>query len=728
MNVRLTLLFIIITLPICAHAQDASDTITTQTIGEVVVKGERPQVKSENGAMIVDLPSIVKDKPVTNILEALAYLPGAISQNGVISIAGTGQTAIVINGEASQMSLQQMYQLLYSMPVSRLKQVEVMYSAPAKYHVNGAVINVILKAPTALDGLQGQARAGYDQGHYASFDGGLALLYATKRWTFETNYSLAKNKTWHSEDMTSWHTLSNGLHVIEEQDRQTASNLSNTTYGAIGYKINENSSIRATYNGQYIGHISADTRSCGSLGTFSNSSAFGKPKMLHNVNINYKSDFGLTLSADYLSYDENREQTLRVTNGKWKMENGECASDFSIFNFQFSIRNSTLVNSINKQRINRYRFTADMQHNVKGWGIDYGIDYKLTDDHSSMEYLMPDYPGLDNFGCTRHSSSELGSPSFARTFSNTLNEHTLKAYVGLAHKFSWGLSFQASLAEELYRTQGNSNWTFLPQFAMTYYKTPTHILQASFNANRTFPSYWTLHGGVGYLNPYIEVWGNPDLKPSTEYSAQVSYIFNRKYVATLFYKNVADCAAQLPYQSPSELKLIFQEQNFDYDRKTGISLVAPFTVCNWLDTRLTAQGYYQAVRASHFHDIGFTRGKLCFYGSVQNTFKIARRLALTFDASGLSGALQGIADLSGIWRIDAGAKWSLGKDNCMELNIKADDIFNRWSPVMRINHETQDYRMAVGDMTRHVKLSFVYRFNGFKPKNTSVDTSRLGTK
>lgn len=666
-----------------AHAQEVSDTIASQNIKEVVVKGERSQVKSENGAMVVDLPNIIRDKPVTNILESLAYLPGVTTQGGAISLVGASSTTIIINGEVSQMSLQQLYQLLYSMPVSRLKQVEVMHAAPAKYHVNGGVINVILQTPSALDGLQGQVRAGYDHAHYATFGGVASLLYATKRWTFDVNYSLTKNKTWSSEDMTSWHTLSDGQHLVEEKDIQTGRNLANNVYGAIGYKINETGSIKATYNGQYMGNVSSDTRSTGTFGSFLNSGVFGKPKILHNVNMNYKSGFGLTLSADYLFYNEMREQRME------------------------DLANSAmLVNSINNQRINRYRFTADMQHDVKGWGVDYGIDYKLSDDHSSMEYRTPENSG----------------------FENSLNEQSFKAYVGLQHGFSWGLSFQASLAEELYRVAGNNKWTFLPQLAMTYYKTPTHVLQASFNANRIFPSYWTLHGGVGFLNPYSEVWGNPNLKPSTEYDAQVSYIFKRKYVATLFFKDIEDYAIQLPYQSPDKLKLIFQEQNFNYDRKIGISLVTPFSVCDWFDTRLTVQGYYEKIRADRFHDINFTRDKLCVYGAIQNTFKAAKGLSFTLDAKALSGALQGIADLSGMWQVDAGAKWSFAKDNCCELNLRAEDIFNSWSPVMRIDYKTQNYRMAVNDMTRHLKLTFVYRFNGFKPKDTSIDTSRLGTK
>ena len=159
---------------ITAYAQtEVSDTITSRQLNEVVVKGEKPQVRGEDGIMTVDLSSIVKDKPVNNILEALGYLPGVTNNNGMIGLAGASSVTIILNGELTNMPLQNLYQLLYTTPVDRLKNVEIMYSAPAKYHVNGAVINVVLKTPTPLDGLQGQVRAGYNQAHYGSYGGGL---------------------------------------------------------------------------------------------------------------------------------------------------------------------------------------------------------------------------------------------------------------------------------------------------------------------------------------------------------------------------------------------------------------------------------------------------------------------------------------------------------------------------------------------------------------------------
>ncbi len=80
-----------------------------------------------------------------------------------------------------------------------------------------------------------------------------------------------------------------------------------------------------------------------------------------------------------------------------------------------------------------------------------------------------------------------------------------------------------------------------------------------------------------------------------------------------------------------------------------------------------------------------------------------------------------------MWKIDAGVKWQFGKGRSCELNLKADDILNRWSPVMTINKAGQAYSMKVRDMTRNLKLTFIWRFNGFKPKNSDIDTSRFGT-
>ena len=112
---------------VAAVAQtETTDSLRSRELGEVVVNGEKPVVRSAGGVMAVDLPAIVRDKPVTNILEALGYLPGVVNNNGMIGLAGTSGVTIILNGELTNMPLQNLYQLLYTTPVDRLKNVEIM--------------------------------------------------------------------------------------------------------------------------------------------------------------------------------------------------------------------------------------------------------------------------------------------------------------------------------------------------------------------------------------------------------------------------------------------------------------------------------------------------------------------------------------------------------------------------------------------------------------------------
>lgn len=232
-----------------AAATETPDTIAMQQLNEVVVEGEKPQVRAKDGIMVVDLPGIVKDKPVTNILEALGYLPGVISNNGTIGLAGASEVSIILNGEPTSMPLQNLYQLLYTTPVDRLKNVEIMYSAPAKYHVNGAVINVILKTSSPLDGLQGQFRAGYNQAHYGSYGTALAATYAVKDWIFDLNYGVSRTKSWNQEETRSNHLLNGKRTLIEDQMRRINRNWSNTIFASASYKT-----IRECLNLNQIKH------------------------------------------------------------------------------------------------------------------------------------------------------------------------------------------------------------------------------------------------------------------------------------------------------------------------------------------------------------------------------------------------------------------------------------------------------------------------------------------
>lgn len=676
---RLSFVFIALyaVMPMAAQTE-MTDSVGPERLSEVVVTAEKPVLKGEDGILVVDLPSIVEDKPVTNILEALGYLPGVVNNNGAIGLNGASSVTIIINGEPTSMPLQNLYQLLYSTPVDRLKNVEIMYSAPAKYHVSGAVINVVMKTPRPLDGLTGQAHLGYGQTHYASYSGGLNATYAVKDWSFDLNWSLARNHTYNRQQTRSNHLLGGSRHMVEDDMRQIGKNLSNTIYASASYK-----KLKVTYNGQIKSNIRNSSISAGTFGDFSNIYKGLAPTAFHNIALRYVSPIGLAVGGDYTDYYERRSQNLYK-------------------------ENAPQVNSENCQDIGRYHAYADMEHAIGNWTVGYGVDYQHSDDKSRQTYMLPAQSGFDN----------------------VLREDVASAYIGTQTSFNWGLSFNASVEVEYFHNKYRHNWNVVPQFGATYYKTPASIFQLNFTSNRVYPSFWELHGGTAYINDYSTILGNPALQPYMNYTGQLSYIFRQKYAATFYVLYVDDYFVQLPYQSTGDLHLVFQTQNMNYSRTIGLQLHVPFNVKDIWDATATVNVSHGHQKSDHFHDLRFDNKRWGLYASLNNTIRFSpgSPLSLSVDGTYISGQIQGPGRFNPLWKFDAGVKWQFGKKRCCELDIKAGDIFNTCNPVLKINFSGQDYRMKSHEMNRNLKLTFVYRFNGFRPKeDTSIDTSRYGT-
>ncbi|MDE6264963.1 MAG: outer membrane beta-barrel family protein, partial [Paramuribaculum sp.] len=402
----------------------------------------------------------------------------------------------------------------------------------------------------------------------------------------------------------------------------------------------------------------------------------------NNIVVRYEMPGRFSVGGDYSAYNEEREQTLTKSD-------------------------AMVINAVNSQTIRQYHVYIDKEHQLGKWQLNYGVEYSHSTDHSRQKYIMPENDG----------------------FNNILKEDVADAYVGTQASLDCGLSFSASVKAEYFHNDYRHTWNFVPQLGATYYRTPKSIFQLNFTSQRIYPQYWELHGGTSYINDYSTVQGNPELQPYMNYSGQFSYIFRQKYVATLYLLYADKYSVQLPYQKPDELKLLFQTTNLDFSRTIGVQFNVPFSLRNVWNATTVANIMNNRAKSSRFHDIGFDNRRFSFYGSLNNTIKFTPDcpLSLSIDFAYITGQIQGLGRFNSFWKMDAGAKLLFGKKRCCELDLKFTDIFNTWNPELTIITSGQDYRMIVHDMTRNMNLTFVWRFNGFKPKQNSVDTSRFGT-
>ena len=328
-----------------------------QTLPEVMVTGERPVVRAKAGKLEYDLQRIIEGKPVDNIYDALKQLPGVVEMNGGLTLGARGVT-IVLDGKVTNMSTEQLYALLRSMPADRVERVDVMFNAPARYQVRGAMIDVRLRHRIGDPGtVQGEAYGKYDFQERAS------LLYDGGRFSLDFLYSHTHGKGFNTTDKEArhWQEATDETHLIENHEvMRSRSHTHNFRLGA-DYDIGKDHALSFVYNGAYAtSHTRQHT-----TGTQTATNLSTQTSWLHNGRLDYEAPIGLKAGAEFTWYQAPGDQLLHS-----EMEG--TSLDFY---------------TTDKQRINAWKFFLAQEHALKnGWGLNYGAIYTTSVDNSYQYY------------------------------------------------------------------------------------------------------------------------------------------------------------------------------------------------------------------------------------------------------------------------------------------------------------------------------------------------------
>lgn len=129
--------FLLLFVCLAVTAQTAADDSLrldsiVRTLPEVMVSGERPVVKVRGGALVYDINRLAGSATTDNAYDALKALPGVVETDGQLTLGGQSVT-VIMDGQVTNLSQEQLAQVLKSVPKDRVGDVEVMYNAPAKY-------------------------------------------------------------------------------------------------------------------------------------------------------------------------------------------------------------------------------------------------------------------------------------------------------------------------------------------------------------------------------------------------------------------------------------------------------------------------------------------------------------------------------------------------------------------------------------------------------------------
>ena len=686
-------LFLLSVANVKAQTLTQTDSLTMETmlhnLPEVMVKGSRPIVKAERGMLSYNMPLLLKQLPADNAYEALTRIPGVSDATGSISFSGN-EVTLIINGQATTLTQEQLTERLKAMPAAQLSKAEVMLSAPARNHVRGMAINIVTKDYAGTNQLSGQIIGGMRQNKYANEFGNLYLSLQRDKFGLDAQYKYVNGNSYGESSRIANHPLGNNRVYYNDETGQKSFGITHDYRLGMNYTFSKNNRLDVAYTGQWD-KTNSNSRTTGSSisGMHHDSHEY-----LHNVDVNYALPFGLTLSGSYTYYRTPQQQALDGT--------------ITTENKNETERNLT---SGSEQTINKWMFTADQTHSLAhGWGLSYGVKGQFTSNKSYQTTIDKD-----------------GSLLPDGTSSVDLNERIWNIYAGFSKQINKAISLEASVAAEQYHSPIWDKWRVYPTLNALWNVNDNHLLNLSFSSNSEFPSYWSTMSNVFYSSTYTEIHGNPDLKPFSYYNVNLMWQIKRRYTLMAFASLKPDYSVQLPYQTTDRMAVIMKETNFDYSNSFGLQASAIFSAGKWLNGNVFAVGTYKHDKSSHFFDLPFNRKKLSVRlgGTASVKLCSTQDLRLILNPFIQSKAIQGVYDISPIFRMNAKLQWS-SHDGKWGLRLNGSNIFNNLYDTRSVQGN-QDYRMKINYNWASVTFAVIYKFGGYKEKTVKeVDTSRMG--
>lgn len=687
-------LFLLSVANVKAQTLTQTDSLTMETmlhnLPEVMVKGSRPIVKAERGMLSYNMPLLLKQLPADNAYEALTRIPGISDATGSISFSGN-EVTLIINGQATTLTQEQLTERLKAMPAAQLAKAEVMLSAPARYHVRGMAINIVTKDYAGTNQLSGQIIGGLVQTKYAKGFGDLYLSMQRGKFGLDAQYKLVNGNSYGESSRIANHPLGNNRIHYNDETGQKSFGITHDYRLGMNYTFSKNNRLDVAYTGQW------DKTNSNSRTTGSSISGMHRDshEYLHNVDVNYALPFGLTLSGSYTYYCTPQQQAL----------DGTMHTDESMPETE---RNLT---SGSEQTINKWMFTADQTHSLANcWGLSYGVKGQFTSNKSYQTTIDKD-----------------GSVLPDGTSSVDLNERIWNIYAGFSKQINKAISLEASVAAEQYHSPIWDKWRVYPTLNALWNVNDNHLLNLSFSSNSEFPSYWSTMSNVFYSSTYTEIHGNPDLKPFSYYNVNLMWQIKRRYTLMAFASLKPDYFVQLPYQTTDRMAVIMKETNFDYSNSFGLQASVIFNAGKWLNGNVFAVGTYKHDKSSNFFDLPFNRKKLSVILGGTASVKLcnSQDLRLILNPFYQTKAIQGVYDISPIFRMNAKLQWS-SHDGKWGLCLNGNNIFNNPYDTRSVQGN-QDYRMKINYNWASVTFAVVYKFGDYKNKNVkAVDTSRMG--
>lgn len=644
-------------------------------------------------------------------IDVLETLPSIqIDEEGGISMRGSGEVMIYINGRPTNLSADDAESILAQFPANSVKDIELITNPSSRYDAAGAggIINIILKKNTKT-GFNGQTNAAV--GTRNKYTSGLNLNYGSGKTNYYLSYAFDYNERF-GKNETSRENFGDDASRFLDQDYFTL-----TTRRNHMVRVGADHNFTEQTNIGFYGRASVDNRirNRDYNQLLRNSEGLTDSLIFRNIwetnfqqnyeaGLNFTHEFDtagtkLTASASYAYDDRDRMEvfTQNITYGS-----GAAAPSRRTLEEFGRPRSNTLIQA----QADFEKYLGESGRIEAGW--------KTT---VSSE-LRPQTFDVFDFETGTFSRD----PEVTNEVSLDRQIHALYAiYRGEWNKVGYQLGLRAEQTiDVLYDENSDQNYDrdyldLFPSVYLTYTTGDNSDFIVNYSRRINRPGLWGLAPLLNLQDPLNQRIGNPNLRPSYTDSYEIGQAKSWKnyfMTATVFHRRTYDTMTRIFVSDGTST--VMTRENLNNEFSTGLEVINQVEAGNWFDATLTANVFYAEVVGAVGED-EFRRSNYSWTVSLLSNIKLGDigTAQITGNYRGPIVRPQGL--IKPLYGINVGFRKEVLKGKGT-LAFNVTDVFNTRRFIIDIDDPLFVQNRTFDWETQIATLSFTYRFGGYKEK------------
>lgn len=653
------------------HAGSVIVAPTAHALDGVVVEDEIPfvQIELDKKVFNVDQNLNTAGGTGTDVMEQIPSVE--VDMDGNISLRGTGNVTILIDGKPSSLTGGDRGAVLDAIPADAIERVEVITNPSAKYDPDGmaGIINIILKK-NKLVGFHGSVNAsvgtGEDFGTLNKWSGSANLNFRNEHFNLFGNYSFRDNLSYTQSELYRRTNYNDTLEYLEQDGFGTRDRVSHTFKGGIDIYLNDLSSLTLSTTQSVSDNGRDETNSNEELNDIYFPTAY-----YFRISDEEESERNQEYNAYYTKNFE-REGMNLIGEVNYSMgtesESNDAVNDVFFGTPIVDEDNRTVENQSRTVLTARFDFTHPLNDTAR---LEFGAKSIVRNIDTDFEFygLVGELATYDSSRSNHFVYDEQIHAVYA-TYGNQLGVFGFQA----------GLRLEQALTKSTLVTTGeefeNNYFSVFPTLHLSYDFGNENVTQLSYSRRIDRPSIRSLNPFTDYSNPLSLRIGNPFLLPEYTNSIEWAYIktVNRNtFTGSIYFRNTNDEMTRIrTIDTTGVSTLTFA--NLSRSASYGVELISVVNVKKWLKLNWSFNFYHNIYDGtnlgSEFDNNGYswnTRMTAMWIPTENSTVQ------LTGNYRAPSPHTQG--DMQPIYSMDLSYKLSF-LDGKASLTAQLKDVFN----------------------------------------------------